>query len=541
MQSCFAMEIRVLEKPILGNIDGSRGMEENWPVLTSCDISSMVIDNLCDQARGRNTTIACFYFDFASQNEQSPTGVLGSLLKQLVFGLEEIPEEISDAYRDRKSAIGGQGPRISDILKMLQIASARKRAFICIDALDECATEHQVMILDSLGQLLQHSPGTRIFLTGRPHIRPEIGRRLGGRVTGMSISPKKDDIAIYLHSRLAADTIPDAMDGALEADILEKIPCDISDTYVEVMTPRKQLKLSTTNRHVSRFLLVSLNIDAILQETTTRRRRKRLRSMNDGLGLESAYGKSLGRVKGQGGAKARLGMAALMWISHSERPLKVVELCDALAVEIGSPDLHSDDVPSIETLLSCCQGLIAVDKEASTVRLIHFTFQEYLRAHGEFFGTIHATMAETYLSYLNSHQVKTLSASPSPDLQDTPFLEYSSLYWGVHARRDLSDRAKLLALNLFDDYNNHISTKVLLETQTRYSYTIDFVNPLFSGLHCASRFGIAEIVTGLIGREGCDINQRDCVDNTPLLWASRNGHERVVEILVKLGDASPGK
>jgi len=259
------------------------------------DISSIVIDNLCSRARGRNTTIACFYFDFASQKKQSPAGVLGSLLKQLVFGLEEIPEEISEAYRDRKNAIGGQGPQISDILKMLQISSTRKRAFICIDALDECATEYQVKLLDSLGQLIQHSPGTRVFITGRPHIRPEIGRRLGGRVATMSISPKRDDIATYLHSKLSTDTTPDAMDSNLEADILEKMPSDISEMYVEARTLRKLPGLST-NRRISRFLLVSLNIDAILQETTTHRRRQKLRAVADGLGLESAYGKSLGQI-----------------------------------------------------------------------------------------------------------------------------------------------------------------------------------------------------------------------------------------------------
>ena len=452
-----------------------------------------------------------------------------------------MPEEISEAYRDRKNSIGGQGLQISDILKMLQITSARKRTFICIDALDECATEHQVKVLDSLGQLLQHSPGTRIFVTGRPHILPEIGRLLGGRVTSMSISPKRDDIATYLRSRLAADTTTDAIDSTLEADILEKIPNYISEMYVEAVTFRKHPKLST-NRHISRFLLVSLNIDAILQETTARRRRQKLHSMTDGLRLESTYEKSLGRIKGQGGAKGRLGMLALMWISHSERPLKVVELCHALAVEIGSPNLNGDDVPSIGTLLSCCQGLVVIDKEASTVRLIHFTFQEYLRVHSEFFGTVHSMMAETCLTYLNSHQVKALSASLSPDLQDTPFLEYSSLYWGVHAKRDLSDRTKLLAMNLFCDYNNHISTKILMEAQTGYSYTVYFGKPpLFSGLHCASLFGIVELVTGLIGMEGCDINQRDCVDNTPLVWAARGGHERVVEMLLKRGDVSPGK
>ena len=160
--------------------------------------------------------------------------------------------------------------------------------------------------------------------------------------------------------------------------------------------------------------------------------------MTDGLGLGDAYGATLSRIKGQGGERSRLGMATLMWISYAERPLKADELCHALGVEIGSPNFNTDNVPSIGTLLACCHGLVVVDKEASTVRLIHFTLQEYLRAHSELFGTSHSTMAETCLSYLNSQQVRALSASPRPDLQRTPFVEYSSLYWGAHAKRDLS-------------------------------------------------------------------------------------------------------
>jgi len=291
---------------------------------------------------------------------------------------------------------------------------------------------------------------------------------------------------------------------------------------------------------VSRFLLVSLNIDAILQETTIHRRRQKLNAMTDGLGLGDAYSATLERIKGQGGEKARLGMAALMWISHAERPLKPDELLHALAIEIGSPNLSSDNIPSIGTLLACCQGLIVIDKEASTARLIHFTLQEYLRALPQLFGAAHSTIAETCLSYLNSQQVKALSTTPSPDLQSTPLLEYSSLYWGTHAKRDLSGRAKLLALKLFDNYNNHISGKILLEERTRRHYIVDLEKlSLFSGLHCASMFGIDEIVAGLVEVESCDINQSDCDGNTPLMWAAWSGHEGVVKILLGQGDVKP--
>ena len=297
-----------------------------------------------------------------------------------------------------------------------------------------------------------------------------------------------------------------------------------------------------TDRNISRFLLVTLNIDAVLQETTIHRRRQKLRAMNDGLGLGDVYGATLDRIKGQSGERARLGMAALMWISFSERPLRANELCHALSVEIGSPNLNTDNVPSTSTLLACCQGLVVVEKEGSAVRLIHITLQEYFRAHPELFGAAHSIMAETCLSYLNSEQVKAFSTSPSPDLQSTPFLEYSSLYWGVHAKRDLSDRAKGLALKLLDGNSNHMPAKILLQAQKIYGHTVDFDKiSLFSGLHHASFFGIVEIVTGLVEREGCDINQVDCGGNTAFEWATGNGHEEVVKMLLSRGDLDPNK
>ena len=82
-------------------------------MLTSRDPSSWVIDELCDQAGGQNSTVACLYFDFTTRKEQSPTNQLGALLKQLVWGLEAIPQEISLVYQGKKcyrwagTAVGG--------------------------------------------------------------------------------------------------------------------------------------------------------------------------------------------------------------------------------------------------------------------------------------------------------------------------------------------------------------------------------------------------------------------------------------------------
>ena len=241
--------------------------------------------------------------------------------------------------------------------------------------------------------------------------------------------------------------------------------------------------------------------------------------MTDGLGVGDFYSATIERIMAQDGDQSTLGMAALTWISHAERPLRAEELCNALGVELGSKDFNSDNVPSISTLVSCCQGLITVDKEASTARLIYFTLHEYLSTHLHIFAKPHSAMAEICLTYLNSRQVKVLSTTPPPDNQNTPFLEYSSVYWGVHAKREFSDWGRSLALELLKEHYGQIPTRLLLE-QAKDLY-LDYVDTFypFSGLHCASFFGIVEVVASLIEMEHYDVNGQDFLGCT-LTWAA---------------------
>jgi len=287
---------------------------------------------------------------------------------------------------------------------------------------------------------------------------------------------------------------------------------------------------------VSRFLLVSLNIKAILQETTLHLRREKLRAMTGGLGLGDAYGATIQRIRAQGGNRTRLGMEALMWISHSERPLNANEICHALAVEIGSTNINTNNVPSIRTVLGCCQGLAAVDNGSSTVRLIHFTLKEYLSGHGDLFDKAHSTIAETCLTYLNFRAIKDISASDPRDPQEAPFLEYSSLYWGAHMRKELSDHSKCLALGFLDRYENHISAGLLCRSTVEWRLSFD--KP-FSALHCVSYFGIAEVAIDLIRTKRWDVNQRDSAGLTPLMWAARQGREDVVKLLLEQKHTQP--
>jgi len=194
----------------------------------------VVVDYLCDQVTEQDMTVACFYYDFASREAQSPANMLGSLLKQLLSGLGAIPAEIVQKFRGQKKAIGGRRLQLPDIVKMCAAVTSLQRTFICVDALDECAPRHRLEVLDALGQILRGSPNTRMFMTGRSHIRGVVERGLGGGTISISIKSREDDIVTYLRARLRNDTTPEAMDSVLENDIMKSIPGGISEMYVPV-------------------------------------------------------------------------------------------------------------------------------------------------------------------------------------------------------------------------------------------------------------------------------------------------------------------
>ena len=202
-------------------------------LLTGCDGSSIVIDKLCDEAEEDDIAVTCFYFDYAARNEQSPINMLGSLLSQLVGGLGEIPEAVVRGFRNQKKVIGGRGLQVPGILKMFQqTVAATKRTFICIDALDECVPEHRMIALESLEEILRLSPNTRLFMTGRPHVRSEVEGKLDGAANFVFIQPTDDALIRFLREKLRKDTTPNIMSSTLEANIMRSIPEMSSETYV---------------------------------------------------------------------------------------------------------------------------------------------------------------------------------------------------------------------------------------------------------------------------------------------------------------------
>jgi hypothetical protein len=138
-----------------------------------------------------------------------------------------------------------------------------------------------------------------------------------------------------------------------------------------------------------RFLLPALQIQTVLDQTTISKRRKALSTMPTR--LETAFESTISRIKNQISERFTQAMDVLKWTFLTQRPLTVIELRHALSVMIDpskmqpgklplayDESLHWDNFPSEKSLLDWCLGLIIIDEETSTVRLVHKSLHDYL-------------------------------------------------------------------------------------------------------------------------------------------------------------------
>ena len=195
--------------------------------------SSLVIDTLLNGIDGDDVAVAYVYCDFSARNVQSASTVLGSVLRQVVGALEKTPDEIQKAFDQAKRQADGCGLRLPEILDMLiQSLSSLKRGYICIDALDEFPTKHRTQLWNCLQRVVRECPNTRLFLTGRPQIRTEVGDYLPEEAEMVTIEPTSEDIRRYIKERLKEDPDTSTMNEALRADIRSVIPKRVSGMYV---------------------------------------------------------------------------------------------------------------------------------------------------------------------------------------------------------------------------------------------------------------------------------------------------------------------
>ncbi len=186
-------------------------------------LTSIVIDDLEKRFRTETTTaVAYVFYNYKSQDEQTPEALLSSLLKQLAQNHPSLPHrlrELCNQHKRKRTRLS-----LDELSQVLELVAAQSsKVFIVADALNECRTADscRTKFLSAIFSL-QDKTGVNIFATSRPI--PDITDQFRGAVS-MQILATKDDIQKYLHGHLPE--LPKFV--TKRPDIRDKIVTKITD------------------------------------------------------------------------------------------------------------------------------------------------------------------------------------------------------------------------------------------------------------------------------------------------------------------------
>ena len=157
--------------------------------------------------------------------------MIGGLLRHIALGEVGNVGEIQNAFEKSRQG-GGKGLRLPEMLDLfVKTISSLERVYICVDAMDELLPQHRSEFLRALQQIIHEASNTRLFVTGRPHIRGELDKTLTRGAYTIHIVPDQGDITRYLSRKIDDDDSrdPDLMTENLRNDIMKIILEKASD------------------------------------------------------------------------------------------------------------------------------------------------------------------------------------------------------------------------------------------------------------------------------------------------------------------------
>ncbi len=380
-------------------------------------LTSIAVNYVAESTRGQDTAIIYVYCDYKDSLTHSVTVLLSSILRQLV---EQTPraESIAELSMILNENTKHRDPTEAELFTWVcTVSKDFDDVYIFVDALDECPELSRDALLLRLQQFSQFGQ-IRLFLTSRLNI--DVKSRLQN-MSRIEIAASALDIEAYLHSEIQKSSrlaLFVRKDPGLKQEIID---CVIGKAH-------------------GMFLLASLQISSLCQQTSPRKVRQAL----DGLptGIFATYDDAFNRMLDQPKGDAELGMKVMSLVFCATRPLGLEELRHALAVQPGDCTLDTGAFTEAEIILSTTTGLLStseVDDSKSSafpteVKFVHHTLQEYVEVnHERLFPTAERDMARICLTYLSFIDYESCSPKVlNEQFEDFKFSTYAGYNWNYH-------------------------------------------------------------------------------------------------------------
>jgi len=187
-------------------------------------ISSLLVDSSLLYTNNLNTMkigVVHYYFEYNRRESQRADEVVKSLLKQLIYQLDTIPENVEQAYQQFETRGLIATPNFDSFVEFF-IACSRKfftKVFIFLDAYDESLDEERRALVNALDKMLKSGPKIYVYITTRSHLVSELSKELGV-VKKLEIKAVDSDISKYLSKKLEPEK---DLDPEIESNIKSSI------------------------------------------------------------------------------------------------------------------------------------------------------------------------------------------------------------------------------------------------------------------------------------------------------------------------------
>lgn len=475
-----------------------------------------MIDRLQNASSG--AALAYIYCDFQNREAQTPLNILSSILEQVTrhAGGDVLPPVLLSLYESHKKY--DTRPTLTEISGVLgTICSSLKAVCIVLDALDECC-ESEDEALSLVSSILAIGPTVHLLCTSRSSTTFEAFFKDTPRI---EISAHDDDIRTVVNAHVTT-----------QPRLLRHVQAD--------PTLQDDIVLSIIEVSQGMFLLAALHLESLGRKIS----RKEVRAALGALPrtLDVTYEQALHRIRSQAEEFADLAESILFWVLCAREPLTIHQLQHLYGTRslAHGEQLEDDDLPDAETLMAVCGGLMILDGSCRSVRLVHYTAQEYFeRVHQGRIISTKFDLTKSSIAYLTlpnfANGVCTSDKAMTARLDRFPLLTYAARYWGAEAA---AVNWETLRATLTEFTSNQVAVSVANQArhlpQHRNAHWSQEFPRNVPALVLAASFDLPDILRRMV-EDGHDIGGHGSDRETPLIRAASLGHGGSVTTLLEFG------
>ncbi|OQE34407.1 hypothetical protein PENCOP_c018G08548 [Penicillium coprophilum] len=480
------------------------------------------------------TVRICYFFFKDNDNQNNLATALCSVLHQLFSQQFDLLTHAIPTWEKNGGALRQELDELWQILIAAASADISCKTICIFDALDECREMDQRRLIEKL-QAFHRQPSSSIeqtclkfLITSRPynHIQDHF-RVITDSFPHLHIKGEEQndqiheeiDMVVRIRVRELAETVP--LSPELHHQVEKKLLQMEHRTYLWL-----HLAIDDIRATLKHSLRPGENSITLVPSS-----------------VNAAYEKILCRVPVN---EMDIVKKVLEIIVAARRPLTIQEMAIGLGIATTSDpqtirQAELDPVQLEEKLRQLC-GLFVFTNN-SKIYLIHQTAREFLiekknssypdSAYWNSLTHAEDQMAEICLRYLLMEDLE-YDEDRSGSLTGC-FLEYSAAHWPDHVRnmaltsiQKETDRVH----RLYDISGKPFSMwfPIFWKAVRPYERT-----PVMSALHLAAFNGHEQEVHAILDVDKSDVNTPDDTKSYPVMWASLNGHDRIVELLLERG------